>query len=300
MPLLRGLIREGVAVVVTASDTQGSCENVTTESVRRAELSFKNAVRNTLSRPAAQPILEQLLKLCHAGLNYGGGQAVADSGEIGALEFLRDALGGLRPLVLFDVGANDGEYLQAALEILGTQLKAYSFEPQFASFERLRAKFADDPRVEARKAALGKEVGTVDLFFDNDYETTASLHRNSMFGHGRSEAVSLTTVDRVCAEEGIERIDLLKIDTEGHEMDVLLGASATIEAGRISCLQFEFGETFLYTAYHFADLWDLLSPRYTVYRILRHGLVEVPHYSPDLEIYKIANFLCTLKTLPRP
>lgn len=257
---------------------------------------MKNAIRSLLSRPSTQPILLQLLKLCHAGLNYGGGQSVMDSGEKEALEFLHCAFeSDSRTVMLFDVGANDGIYLHSALKIFGQKLKAYSFEPQSASFEILRERFESDPRVELRKAAVGQEPGTANLFFGSDCETTASLHRNAILHQTRSETVQLTTVDQVCKESGIERIDLLKIDTEGHEIDVLLGASAMMEANRIFSIQVEFGDTFLHTRHHFFDLWNLLSPKYIVYRILRHGLAELPRYSPDLEIYKAANFLCILR-----
>jgi hypothetical protein len=36
----------------------------------------------------------------------------------------------------------------------------------------------------------------------------------------------------------------------------------------------------------------LLSPKFKMYRILRRGVFAVDGYAPDLEIYKIANFLC--------
>ena len=242
-----------------------------------------------------QPLLLQLLKLCHAGLNYGGGQSVEDSGEIDAQRFVFAKLGNSRALTIFDVGANDGAYLQSALNVFRGRLKAYSFEPQSATFNKLRTRFENEPRVELRKVAIGKESGTAELFFDGDFETTASLHRNPILGQVHSETVQVTTIDQICKEDAIERIDLLKIDTEGHEMDVLLGASATIESGRIEAVQFEFGDTSLHTPHHFYDFWQLLSSRYTFYRILRKGVVEIPRYSPDLEIYKIANFLCMRK-----
>jgi hypothetical protein len=60
--------------------------------------------------------------------------------------------------------------------------------------------------------------------------------------------------------EDITQVDLLKIDTEGHEFDVLLGASGMVRTGAIAAVQFEFGETLLGTRYHFKDFWDLLSP----------------------------------------
>jgi FkbM family methyltransferase len=253
---------------------------------------MKDVIRGLLSRPALQPALLQLLKLCHAGLNYGGGQTVKDSGEVGALAFALRSLQRPAPRTLFDVGANDGEYLEAALKAMGPDARVYSFEPQSSSFETLRTRFESDPRVQLRKLALGREEATVDLFFGSDREPTASLHRNTQSGPVRSESVHITTIDRLCAEESIEHIDILKIDTEGHEMEVLLGASQLMRADHISCIQFEFGDTFLGTPYHLKDVWDLLSPQYTIYRILRRGLIEVPCYSHDLEIYKIANFLC--------
>jgi FkbM family methyltransferase len=260
-----------------------------------AGLAVKRAIRGLLSRPLTQRTLLGLLKICHAGLNYGGGQSVGESGEIEALEFVRDARGNAEPFTLFDVGANDGSYLQIALRVLDGNLKAFSFEPQAASFQQLQVRFGGTPRLELRKAALGSEPGTMELVYGCDGDTAASLHRESVLGQTRSEQVPVTTVDQMCEAEKIEMIDLLKIDTEGHEMGVLLGASNMITSGRIAAIQFEFGDTFLRTPYHFTDLWALLSPRYRFYRILRHGLTEVSRYSSDLEIYKIANFLCMLK-----
>ena len=261
---------------------------------------MKNTVRGLLSRPSTQPVLLWLLKLCHAGLNYGGGQSVADSGEIGALKFVKARGQRSAPFVLFDVGANDGDYLNAALDTVGDRLKAWSFEPQSACFRKLRERFGGDLRVKLKQAAVGSEAGTVELFFSSEGETTASLHRDSISGQAHSETVPLTTIDRLCEEDQVAHIDLLKIDTEGHEMAVLLGASRMIESGSIAAIQFEFGDTFLHTPYHFIDIWQLLSPRYSFYRILRHGISEIPRYAPDLEIYKTANFLCVLNEQSQP
>lgn len=80
-------------------------------------------------------------------------------------------------------------------------------------------------------------------------------------------------------------------------MEVLEGASRMIQEGRIDFIQFEFGDTFLNTPYHFIDVWNYLSDRYVIYRILRHGLARLESYSHDLEIYKNANFLSVRRSL---
>ena len=256
---------------------------------------MKNAIRDCLSRPWTQPALLSLLKLCHAGLNYGGGQMVAHSGEIGALEFLGERRRTPGSFVLFDVGANQGEYLARALGNLGPDVRAYSFEPQSASFQNLQGRFAGDDRVHLQKIALGKETGTAELFFEADLARTASLYPSGLKRASHSELVNVSTVDAVCKEKKIHHIDLLKIDTEGHDMDVLLGASSALDCDRIGAIQFEFGDSFVHTQYHFLDFWELLSQRYDIYRILRHGMARVERYTTDLEIYKTANLLCVLK-----
>jgi FkbM family methyltransferase len=258
--------------------------------------SIKNTIRNLLSRPLLQPPLAALLTACHAGLNYGGGQAVSDSGEIGALRFALNKWGGAGQFVVFDVGAHDGAYLEAALEVVGGRLRAVSFEPQDACFEILRARYESDPRVSLHKAAISKQVGVADLFFAEPGESFASLCRQND-AQTNAQEVSVTTVDQFCDENGVGRIQFLKIDTEGQEMEVLQGASRMIQEGRIDFIQFEFGDTFLHTPYHFLDVWNYLSNRYVIYRILRHGLAELKRYSHDLEIYKNANFLSIRRSL---
>ena len=257
---------------------------------------MNNAIRNLLSRPWLQPPLAALLRLCHAGLNYGGGQAVWDSGEIGALRFALNRSGKAGDFVVFDVGANDGAYAEAALRVVDGRLRAFSFEPQDACFEILRARYASEPRVSLHKAAISNHVGAAELFFAEPRESVASFCRQSD-AQTKSQKVRVTTVDQFCDENGVGRIHFLKIDTEGQEMEVLQGASRMIQERRIDFIQFEFGDTFLHTPYHFVDIWDYLSNRYAIYRILRHGLAELKRYSHDLEIYKNANFLSIRRSL---
>ena len=255
---------------------------------------MKKTIRNLLSRPSLQPIALRVLKLCHATMNYGGGQTVEESGELEALRFAKSKVPATAasPFILFDVGANDGAYLRSALPILGPNVRAWSFEPQSACYQILSDRFGSDQRVELRKLGLGVRQEAKEIFSQTEGDTTASLHPQTGCGPAHSEMISLTTLDDVCRAEEIDRIHLLKIDTEGHEMEVLLGADKMLKSGAIHAIQFEFGDTFLNTNHHFIDLWNLLSPDYHIYRILRHGQHEITSYSSDLEIYKIANFLC--------
>ena len=114
-------------------------------------------------------------------MNCGGGQSPYASGEIGALDFVLGIADSSRPFVLFDVGANDGEYLQAALHRIRSDLRAFSFEPQSASFDTLRVQFESDPRIHLRQVALGSEIGSAELFIGQG-ESTSSLHLSQASG----------------------------------------------------------------------------------------------------------------------
>jgi FkbM family methyltransferase len=263
---------------------------------KRRNASMRNTIRNLLSRPWLQPPLAALLRACHAGLNYGGGQSVSDSGEIGALRFALNMSGKAGDFVVFDVGAHDGAYVEAARRVVDSRLRAFSFEPQDVCFEILRARYESDPRVSLHKTAISNHIGAAELFFAEQGESFASLCRQSD-AQTKVQKVRVTTVDQFCDENGVGRIQFLKIDTEGQEMEVLQGASRMIQEGRIDFIQFEFGDTFLHTPYHFVDVWNYLSDRYAIYRILRHGLAELKLYSHDLEIYKNANFLSIRRSL---
>ena len=139
---------------------------------------LKNWIRNQVSRPALQPLWSKLLKLCHAGMNYGGGQSVENSGEIEALVFAMNSLADKSHIVLFDVGANNGEYLGVAFKMLGPDARIFAFEPQSSSFSELEAGFASEPRVKLTHAAVSAEVGSAGLFFSSDGQSTASLYRD--------------------------------------------------------------------------------------------------------------------------
>jgi FkbM family methyltransferase len=265
---------------------------------------MKNGIRQMISRPSLQPVWSALLKVCHAGMNYGGGQSVDASGEIEALHFAMESIqdyypmvgiGSPRDITIFDVGANSGEYVEVALKEIGSRARVYAFEPQTASYQTLQAKFGYEPRVVLNKLALGSESRTHDLYFNDGHDSTASMVKGAIDARAQSETIEVTSLDAYCESERIERIDLLKIDTEGFEVDVLRGAKRMIESGRILSIQFEFGNTFLGTSYYLYDVFSLLMPHYRMYRVLRHGLTEVHEYTHDLEIYKIVNYMCIHK-----
>ena len=149
--------------------------------------------------------------------------------------------------VFFDVGANVGQTSQLALTSF-PGAAVWAFEPVPEVFDKLSS--VRSTRFFPHQVALGDKEGEVALYsFEEDTATLArSLVPNARFpvryGLHCSEAgkVRCRTIDSFCAEAGIEKIDVLKIDVEGFELSVLKGAERMFRMGRIGFVYLEFND----------------------------------------------------------
>ena len=98
--------------------------------------------------------------------------------------------------------------------------------------------------------------------------------------------------DDYAQAHGISRIDLLKIDTEGHEMFVLKGFENLLDAGGIDVIQFEHGYTAIPSRTLLGDFYQYLTPRgYLIGRLYPRG-VELKQYDLfDDEKFRVGNYV---------
>lgn len=141
--------------------------------------------------------------------------------------------------VVFDVGASDGRTVRRLLRHLPAAPRIFAFEPVTTTFADLEAAAAAFATVECVRIAMGSEAG------ERAIHINESAVLNSFvpgWGCGRdSETVPVTTVDRFAEERRIERIALLKIDAEGHDLEVAFGARRLLEERRIDLVLIEVG-----------------------------------------------------------
>ncbi|MCC7484844.1 MAG: FkbM family methyltransferase [Burkholderiales bacterium] len=154
------------------------------------------------------------------------GQAIERYGEYGEIEaqLLRQLVP--RGGVAIEVGANIGTHTLVLAHAAGPGGFVYAYEPQRVVFQALCANLALNSivHVDARHAAAGSAAGWV-LIPDIDYTRTGNFGGVSVdrFESGRR-------VRRVALDGDLEpaRLDLVKIDVEGMELDTLLGAAGLI------------------------------------------------------------------------
>ena len=203
--------------------------------------------------------------------------------------------------VCLDVGAHTGEYADLLLSHF-PQAQVHAFEPHPVTHELLRR--AAGERVCCHAEALGAEAGEFELFDRKkcDGSVRASLSREALESVQQDELVAhrvqVSTVDRFLAEHGIEQVDLLKIDTEGFEMDVLNGAAQALQEGRVRVIQFEFNQLHIGRRQFLADFMGRL-PGHRLYRILPDGLISLAKLHPfEREIFAFQNILALPQETP--
>jgi FkbM family methyltransferase len=179
--------------------------------------------------------------------------------------------------ILVDGGANQGGYTSAVLNLGGQRIrKVMMVEPNTFHEPKLKAIMAANRpgQVIFESTALGLEQGRMPLHFDKDGSGLASLYARDLSFHGVSMdqqmEVGVNTLDNLALRHGLEVIDFLKLDLEGHELSALRGAVRLFERHAIRAIVFEFGGTNIDSRVFLRDFWNFLGGTYgfEIYRIL--------------------------------
>lgn len=258
--------------------------------------------RVLLARPWAQRISRLLydMSLRAMGvLNYENDRQSGERWFIGvAGQQARVGRWGPRPVVL-DVGANEGDYANLVLDTI-PDAEVHAFEPHPSTVQRLHARLGG--RATVVDSAVGEAVGSLELYDydDGDGSSHASPYAEVFSSiHGEVAAprrVPVVTLDAYLEEQGWPDVALLKIDTEGHELRVLEGATAALSRGLIDCIQFEFNEMNVVSRSFLRDFHTLL-PRHRFFRLLPKGVVPL-RGAPLEEIFAFQNIVAVRADSP--
>jgi FkbM family methyltransferase len=129
-------------------------------------------------------------------------------------------------MIVIDVGANVGIHTSIAARSVAPNGTVYSFEPVPENFEILVRNLARNQltNVVVEQSAIGNEVGRSTIYLEDNSIGTHSLLRNSNSNLAHSLSVPVTTLDSYFANQMPDVVNLLKIDVEGYEPNVLMGA----------------------------------------------------------------------------
>jgi FkbM family methyltransferase len=167
------------------------------------------------------------------------------------------------PRVIFDVGANAGLWTRLAAETCPSA-RIHAFEIVPDTYRALATACAGLANVALNDFGLGERDGEIPVYFSPEHRGVATcLPGFSEEFHGYSPQTTTARIragDAYCREQGIPRIDYLKLDVEGYEPDVLRGCRELLTAGRVPVIQFEYGYVNIRSRFLLRDYYDLLAP----------------------------------------
>tara|TARA_X000001316_G_C904443_1_gene21605 strand:- start:29 stop:727 length:699 start_codon:yes stop_codon:yes gene_type:complete len=140
---------------------------------------------------------------------------------------------------IFDIGANVGQTSLPLLRVF-EQADIHSFEPTRHAYEILAHRAQQHERLHSHNIAFGDQRGSLTIpVVDASLTNTLRPDHEQRTQDAHMENVSVNTVDDFCNEQSIERIDVLKCDTEGYDVPILHGAKRMLKSSLISSLIIE-------------------------------------------------------------
>ncbi len=266
---------------------------------------FKKIIKQYILHPLLgkkmfQPFFERFHFIALQGMNFYG-VGIKESGEEAVLKYFFNNLDKNIQPIIFDVGANIGDYSIAINSIFKERAQVYCFEPSKETFAILRENLKNYKNIKLYNFGFGQENKTSVLYSNEKGSGLASLYDRKLEDHGikmnQQENVIIKRLDDFFSENNIGHIHFLKMDVEGNELNVLKGAEETIKSGVVDIIQFEFGGCNIDSRTFFKDFFDFLNPNYKIYRILKDGIKLIDKYKEEQEIFLAINYLAISRKL---
>ena len=204
-----------------------------------------------------------------------------------------------RDLTIIDVGANRGQTIDFFLK-LNNKSRLYSFEPNPKLFEELQYKYSNYENIKG----ISNKIETK-TFFENildESSTFEELNMNSDYLKMKSSIlgvnpkdivkesypVKVTTLNDFIVKNEIGKIDVLKIDTEGHEFECLEGLFKLENIYDVKIIQFEMHFDDMYLKNRSYEQMNNLLNRNDFFELkkIKHGFGDFYDY-----FYSNKNFL---------
>jgi FkbM family methyltransferase len=198
------------------------------------------------------------------------------------------------PKLAIDIGGNIGNYT-AELRKRNPDLEIHTFEPSATNIAKLDARFKGDSLIKIVPLAVSDMAGSATLFANEPGSGLGSLTKRRL-DHFNIAFDAQETIKTIRFEDywkdrlQSRRLDMVKIDVEGHELATLKGFGEALGATRV--LQFEFGGSNIDTRTYFQDFWYLFKEqKFDIYRVTPFGSEKMTQYAESDEFFSTSNYL---------
>ena len=195
-----------------------------------------------------------------------------------------------------DIGANTGTYSKLLID--DTSSKVFSFEPledAFKELEKLANNQIYKDRLKVYNFAFGESNKKEKLYYSNTKSQLASFLEDAnklSFVNKKNNFSKIVEIKKLDDFVDVKNVDLIKIDTEGYEMNVLKGSRNFISKKKPKFIQIEFNWHQLFTNNSLIDFSRELK-NYEAFRIIPYGypLIKINPERPENNIYHLSNYV---------
>lgn len=136
---------------------------------------------------------------------------------------LRRLIPSYTPSVVLDIGANVGQSVHEVRDAYPYS-EIWCLEPSSKYFTQLESKFRDDPKVRCFRLAAGDFNGIASMTTDAQSTMNRVVLDSGADPAQELEQVQACTIDSFCDQHQLRKVNLMKVDVEGHDLHVLRGA----------------------------------------------------------------------------
>jgi FkbM family methyltransferase len=136
-------------------------------------------------------------------------------------------------MIVIDAGAYAGYYTLLFSELVGAEGKVYAFEPHPENIAAVRHNIRNSrypENIVVVPKAVSNQVGSAQIYQHQNDTAKTSLYTDVSIKAPLS--ITATTIDAFLSEQGISKIDLIKLDIEGAEQSALDGMQNLIAASK--------------------------------------------------------------------
>ncbi len=181
-----------------------------------------------------------------------------------------------KPIIVFDIGAHHGETIKLFCKNLSIK-KIYSFEASPQNYQILEKNFSSfqTDKVEIYNYGIGDKISKdfINQTIESSSSTINKLNKDSKYFEKKLKVlnvekksfyqklpITILTLDHFIEKNHIENIDLIKIDTEGYELNVLKGLSKNSKKVKLIYFEHHYDDMII-KDYKFSDIHKFLKNR---------------------------------------
>lgn len=273
-------------------------------SVRNPQVEgLKALVAKALIASMGAPLVERLGRFLVNRARLDFDNNLSSNGEMVLQSAVLHACVPQNGICVFDVGANVGDWTRKMASKVppSINLKIHAFEPSPDTGRNLVKNISSaglSEKVAIHHLAVGATVGRLELYSYGENQGRNSIYPVEGKDPEERMSVSCVTLDSFCTKNGIERIHLLKVDTEGNDALVLQGAREMLSRGAIEVVQFEYNARWIFARSFLRDVFELATPLgYRIGKLTPDGIVWFASWHSRLESFQEGNYVLALNAL---